>query len=64
MDLEVCYFALIDGGKIFMRIGIDIGGMSIKIGLVEEESDHIIDKKAIPTDSQSVSGLIRKNSGD
>ena len=35
-----------------MRIGIDIGGMSIKIGVVDEEY-HIIDKKVIDTDSDT-----------
>ncbi len=33
-----------------MRIGIDIGGMSIKIGLVDE-SKQIVAKKVIPTES-------------
>ena len=31
-----------------MRIGIDIGGMSIKIGLVDENK-QIVAKKVIPT---------------
>lgn len=45
-----------------MRIGVDIGGMTVKIGLVEETDYRIIDKKVIPTDSekQSASALIRK----
>ena len=45
-----------------MRIGIDIGGMTVKIGLVEEENDRITDKKVIPTDSanQSAEELIGK----
>lgn len=34
-----------------MRIGIDIGGMSIKIGIVNEDF-HIIDRKVIATDSR------------
>lgn len=38
---------------IFMRIGVDIGGMTAKIGLVEEESYRIIDKKVIPTDGEN-----------
>ena len=33
-----------------MRIGIDIGGMSIKIGLVDENK-QIVAKKVIPTQS-------------
>lgn len=35
-----------------MRIGIDIGGMSIKLGLVDD-ADHIVAKKVIVTDSQN-----------
>lgn len=37
-----------------MRIGIDIGGMTIKIGLVNEAYE-IVDKKVIPTQSDSKS---------
>ena len=33
-----------------MRVGVDIGGMSIKIGLVDE-SKQIVAKKVIPTQS-------------
>ena len=33
-----------------MRVGIDIGGMTIKIGLVNDTYE-IVDKKVIPTES-------------
>lgn len=35
-----------------MRVGIDIGGMSVKIGIVNEKND-ILQKKVIPTDAQN-----------
>ena len=37
-----------------MRIGIDIGGMSIKIGLVDENK-NIVAKEVIPTQSDTLS---------
>lgn len=37
-----------------MRIGIDIGGMSVKLGIVDEEC-NIIDKQTIPTRAQDQS---------
>lgn len=45
-------------GENQVRIGIDIGGMSVKIGLVEQQ--RIISRKVIDTDSarQSPYGLI------
>lgn len=39
-----------------MRIGIDIGGMSIKLGIVDEE-DRIVSKKVVSTESQSKTQL-------
>lgn len=56
-----------------MRVGIDIGGMTIKIGLVNEVYE-IVDKKVIPTESdaktaaqvaeamaEAVKGLLQEN---
>lgn len=40
------------GAVTCMRIGIDIGGMSIKLGIVDEKC-RIIGKKVIPTDSKN-----------
>lgn len=51
----VCALSEAKGMIKFMRIGIDIGGMTVKIGLVEEEIYRITDKKVIPTDSEKQS---------
>lgn len=48
---EVSYEIISEDKVVYMRVGIDIGGMTIKIGLVNEAFD-IIAKKVIPTESE------------
>ena len=47
-----------------MRVGIDIGGMTIKAGLVDDRY-QIVDKKTIKTNSETESAeqIIRRMAG-